>query len=143
MKSIEISLGHAAMHSPWLVQAPNPSASICATMPTTRVSRSGCPWGRSPRGDTFAATNSMAEALGQAATQAPHLIQPAPAIARSASRFVTSRLSPPVAGVDERPRPDDPIDRPGVRPEVLDHRERPSAPRLDPQLGPVRERAHV
>src|SRR5438477_12259857 len=71
MKSIEISLGHAAMHSPWLLQAPNPSASIRATMLTTRASRSGWPWGRSPRCDTFAATNSMAEALGHAATQAP------------------------------------------------------------------------
>src|SRR6266404_4463715 len=89
MKSIEMSFGHAAMHSPWLVQAPNPSASIRATMSTTRVSRSGWPWGRSPRCDTFAATNSMADALGQAATQAPHPMHAAASIARSASRFGT------------------------------------------------------
>src|SRR2546422_1346781 len=92
MKSIEISLGHAAMHSPWLVQAPNPSASICATMSTTRASRSGWPWGRSPRCDTFAATNSMAEALGHAATQAPQPMQAAASIARSAWRFGTSSV---------------------------------------------------
>src|SRR3989454_612008 len=84
MKSIEISLGHAAMHSPWLVHAPNPSASICATMFTTRLERSGWPWGRRPRCEAFAATNSIAEALGQAATHAPHPMHAAASIARSA-----------------------------------------------------------
>src|SRR2546426_2297179 len=89
MKSIDISLGHAAMHSPWLVHAPNPSASICATMFTTRLERSGWPWGRRPRCDAFAATNSIAEALGQAATHAPHPMHAAASIARSASRLDT------------------------------------------------------
>ena len=59
-------------------------------MLTTRVARSGWPWGRSPRCDTLAATNSIAEALGQAATQAPHPMHAAASIARSASRFGTS-----------------------------------------------------
>ncbi len=89
MKSIEISLGQAAMHSPWLVHAPNPSASICATMFTTRLERSGWPWGRRPRCEAFAATNSIAEALGQAATHAPHPMHAAASIARSASRLDT------------------------------------------------------
>src|SRR5207245_593463 len=39
MKSMRISLGHAAMHSPWLVHAPNPSASMRSTMRTTRSPR--------------------------------------------------------------------------------------------------------
>src|SRR3989441_9742627 len=86
MKSIEISLGQAAMHSPWLVHAPNPSASICSTMFTTRLERSGWPWGRRPRCEAFAATNSIAEALGQAATHAPQPMHAAASIARSASR---------------------------------------------------------
>src|SRR5579884_2280799 len=89
MKSIEISLGQAAMHSPWLVHAPNPSASICATICTTRVARSGCPCGSRPRCATLAATNSIAEALGQAATQAPQPMHCAASIASSASRLGT------------------------------------------------------
>src|SRR5439155_24918371 len=37
MTSIEISLGQAAMHSPWLVQAPKPAPSIASTMRSTRA----------------------------------------------------------------------------------------------------------
>src|SRR5439155_133605 len=48
-----------------------------------------CKLGRSPRWDTFAATNSIADALGHAATQAPHPMQAAASIARSASAFGT------------------------------------------------------
>src|SRR2546426_312733 len=99
MKSIEISLGHAAMHSPWLVQAPNPSASICATMSTTRASRSGWPWGRSPRCDTFAATNSMAEALGHAATQAPQPMPAAASTVRTAVDHHAAHPADPLAAV--------------------------------------------
>src|SRR6267378_1936315 len=131
MKSMLMSLGHAAMHSPWLLHAPNPSASICATIPTTLVSRSGWPWGRSPRCDTFAATNSMADALGQAATQAPHPMQAAASIARSASRFGTrSELASgalPVRAVMNPPA----------------WMMRSNAPRSDPQLGAIGEGAHV
>src|SRR6266568_3046961 len=125
MKSIEISLGHAAMHSPWLVHAPNPSASICATMVTTRVARSGWPWGNTPRCDTFAATNSMADALGQAATQAPH-----PMRAAGPRR-------------DEPARLNDAVERAAVHHQVFDDRERPRAPRLDPDLRAVPERPQV
>src|SRR5947208_16943635 len=89
MKSMLISLGHAAMHSPLLVHAPKPSAAICATRFTTRVERSGCPCGSSPRCDTLAATNNIAEALGHAATQAPHPMHAAASIARSASHLGT------------------------------------------------------
>jgi hypothetical protein len=41
MTSMGISLGQAAAHSPMFVQPPNPSASCCATIDTTRWSRSG------------------------------------------------------------------------------------------------------
>src|SRR5690606_2331022 len=37
--------GQTAVHSPMLVQLPKPSASCCATMPTTRCFRSGWPCG--------------------------------------------------------------------------------------------------
>src|SRR5437870_7678707 len=49
----------------------------------------GLTLGSSPRCDTLAATNNIAEALGQAATQAPHPMHAAASIARSASRFGT------------------------------------------------------
>src|SRR5207245_10820646 len=78
-----MDLGHAASHSKWLVQVPKPSASICATMPRTRARRSGWPWGSRPRWETFAAVKSIAEALGQAATQAPPPTQAAASIARA------------------------------------------------------------
>ena len=53
-------------------------------MLTTRVSRSACPWGSSPRWVTLAPTNNDAEPFGQAATQAPQLMQVAMSKARSA-----------------------------------------------------------
>jgi hypothetical protein len=71
MKSWLIVFGQAALHSYWLVQLPKPSSSIFATMLSTRVSRSGWPWGSKPSCETFAETKSMAEAFLQAATHAP------------------------------------------------------------------------
>ena len=53
----------------------------------TRPYRSGCPWGRKPRWDTLADMKSIAEALGQAATQAPHPMQMAASMEMSASVF--------------------------------------------------------
>ena len=67
-----ISFGQTASHSPMLVQAPNPSISICFTIRAVRWYRSGWPCGSSARWPAFAEVNSMAEAFGQAATQAPH-----------------------------------------------------------------------
>ena len=60
-----------------------------ATMSSTRASRSGWPCGSRPRWVTLAAVNSMAEPLGQAATQAPQPMQVAASKARSASGFGT------------------------------------------------------
>ncbi len=61
-------------------------------MESTRVERSGWPCGSSPRCATLAAVNSIAEAFGQAATQAPHPIQAAASIARSASGLGTGSV---------------------------------------------------
>ena len=51
--------------------------------------RSGWPCGRSARCDTLAPANSIAEAFGQAATQAPQPMQAAASIACSASGLGT------------------------------------------------------
>src|SRR5918994_39464 len=63
MTSSGISLGQAAAHSPMLVQPPKPSWSCCAVMSTTRLHRSGWPWGSSPRWVIFAPRKSEAEPL--------------------------------------------------------------------------------
>src|SRR5579859_2763855 len=81
--------GHDATHSPVLVQPPNPSASIAATMSSTRFSRSGPPCGSTLRWVTLAEVNSIAEAFGQAATHAPQPMQVALSKARSASALGT------------------------------------------------------
>ena len=60
---------------------PRPSA---ATILRTRSQRSGWPWGSSASCATLAAVNSMAEAFGQAATQAPQPMQAAASMAWSA-----------------------------------------------------------
>ena len=89
MTSIGTLLGHTAAHSPILVQPPKPSASCWFSMLTTRARRSGCPWGSSPRWEILAPVNSMAEALGQAATHAPQPMQAAASKAASAFSFWT------------------------------------------------------
>src|SRR5437763_114823 len=85
MVSMLISLGHTAAHSPMLVHEPNPSASIWPTTLSTRVSRSGWPWGSTLRWLTLAAVNNMAEALGQAATHAPQPMHAAASMELSAT----------------------------------------------------------
>src|SRR5512138_591983 len=77
-------LGHTATHSLMLVHDPKPSLSMAATMLSARVQRSGCPCGSRPRCEIFAPVNSMAEALGHAATHAPHAMQAAASMAESA-----------------------------------------------------------
>src|SRR5262249_47065876 len=80
-----ISAGQTASHSYVLVQLPNPSASITLTIRSTRLCRSGWPCGKSDKCDTFAAAKSIADPLGQAAAHAPHPMQAAASMARSAS----------------------------------------------------------
>ena len=70
-----------------LVQLPKPSSSILATMACTLLAASGFPCGNSAIWDTFADTNSMAEAFLHAATQAPQPMQEAESMASSALYF--------------------------------------------------------
>ena len=89
MLMMEIPFGHAAWHSPWFEQPPNPSRSICSTMPMTRCLRSTWPCGNRANCEIFAPVNSAAEALGHAATQAPQPMQAAASMASSACSFGT------------------------------------------------------
>src|SRR5512143_3934606 len=91
MLTMEISLGQVFSHSRWLEQLPNPQASIARIMPMARRAASGRPWGSRANWDTFALRKSMAEALGQAATQAPQPMQAAASMARSARSAGTGR----------------------------------------------------
>src|SRR6056297_890125 len=84
-----IPLGHSASQAPVLVQFPKPSASILATIFLARSLASICPWGSRARWDTLAATKSMADAFLQAATQAPHPMQVAASMDKSAFFFGT------------------------------------------------------
>src|SRR3954452_11019237 len=88
MKSIEISFGHAASHSPWLVHDPK-NCSIVFTMLVTRSQRSGWPCGSRLRCITFADVNSCAAPLGHAATHAPQPMHAAASIAVSDTDFGT------------------------------------------------------
>src|SRR5262245_45233375 len=94
MFSTLIRLGQAASHSKWFVQWPKPSASICATILSTRSQRSGWPCGRRASWEILAEVKSDADALGQAATQAPQPMQAAASIARSAFSLGTGRELP-------------------------------------------------
>lgn len=84
-----IPFGQAVAHSPVRVQPPKPSSSIVATMSSTRVSRSGAPWGSTLRWLIFAEVKSIAEPLGQAATHAPQPMHSAYSKAKSASGLGT------------------------------------------------------
>ena len=122
MKSIEISFGHAASHSPWLVHEPN-QRSISSTM-MVRSHRSGWPCGSRLRCSIFAAVNSCAALLGQAATQAPHPMHTAASIAESATSFGMRMRLPsgalPVGRGDVAARLDDAVERRAVDDEVAD-----------------------
>src|SRR5438094_7323057 len=85
MKLALISAGQTASHSYVLVQLPNPSASITDTIRSTRLSCSGRPCGRNDRCETFAAVKSMPDPFAQLAAHAPHPMQAAAGIAKSAS----------------------------------------------------------
>src|SRR5262245_24057029 len=85
MFETDIPFGHSASHAYVLVQLPNPSLSICATMFNTLDSLSGSPCGNNASWDTLALTNNIALLFLQAATQAPQPIQAAAMKASSAS----------------------------------------------------------
>ena len=89
MTSCGMPLGQATEQAPVLVQPPKPSWSCCETIDTTRAHRSGWPCGSSPKWVTLAPMKSIAEAFGQAATQAPHPMHSAAWKARSAFCFGT------------------------------------------------------
>src|SRR5688500_9359930 len=82
-----IPLGHSASQAPVFEQAPNPSASIWATIFSARSLRSGLPCGNNASCEIFALVNNIAEEFLQAATHAPHAIQVAASNASSAIFF--------------------------------------------------------
>src|ERR1044072_2087767 len=88
MFSMEMRLGQAASHSPWRVQLPKYS-SMRSTMSAVRASRSAWPGGSRLRWATWAAVNSWAAPLGQAATQAPQPMQAAASEAAAATGLGT------------------------------------------------------
>ena len=79
----------------------------------------------------MAAVNSMAEAFGQAATQAPQPMQAAASMARSASALGTGIALPsgalPVGTEMKPPAGDDAVEGAAVDDQVLEHREGASA----------------
>ena len=85
MCSIEMLFGHSDSQAPVLVQFPNPSSSILATMAFARRAASIFPCGRRANWETLAATKSIAEEFLQVAAQAPQPIQAAASIASSAA----------------------------------------------------------
>ncbi len=89
MTSSGMPLGQAASHSPTLVQWPKPSAWAWATMAMARRGCSALPCGSIPRWVSLAPVKSEAEALGQAATQAPQPMQAAASIDISAAGLGT------------------------------------------------------
>src|SRR6476646_6202661 len=84
MLDTEISLGHSASQAYVLVQFPNPSLSIWATIFNTLDSLSGSPCGNNANWETLALTNNIALPFTQVATQAPQPIQAAAINASSA-----------------------------------------------------------
>ena len=95
----------------------------------------------------MAARKSEAEAFGHMATQAPQPMQAAASMARSAASLGTRMALPsgalPVDDGNEAAGGDHAVERAAVHHQVLDHRERARAPRLQVQLVAVLEVAHV
>ena len=147
MNSSGISLGQTASHSPWLVQLPNSSRSMAATMFSVRSSRSGWPCGSTFKWVILAAVKSMADALGQAATQAPQPMHAAASMAVSAASFGTRMTlasgALPGRRTDIAAGLDDPVERRPIDHQVLDDREGLGTPRLQRQGIAVLEEPHV
>ena len=87
MCAIEIDFGHSAWQAPVLVQLPNPSSSILATIALARRAASTRPCGNLANDETRAATNNIAEPFLQVAAQAPQPMHEAASIDSSASAF--------------------------------------------------------
>ena len=83
----DISFGHSASQAYVFEQFPNPSLSIWVTIFKALLLASTSPCGNKDKCETLAETNNIAEALGQAATQAPQPMQAAESKAVSAVSF--------------------------------------------------------
>ena len=113
---------------------------------STRRSRSGLPCGKMPRCETFAETNSIADAFLHAATHAPQPMHAAASMASSASLRNRKRVRVRrAAGVhrNKAARLDDAVERAAIHHQILDDRKRLRAPRLDRDRLAVLEVAHV
>ena len=90
----------------------------------TRLLRSGCPWGKKARCETFAAVKSMADAFGQAAAQAPQPMQAAASMARSAWGFGTgiefASGADPARAATKPPGLNDAIERAAIDHQIFD-----------------------
>ena len=97
--------------------------------------------------ESFAAMNSIAEPFGHAATHAPQPMHAAASIARSACSFgtVTSFASgaEPLFAVMKPPAAITLSNARAIDAQILQHRERRRAPRLDPDLVVVLVEPHV
>ena len=142
-----ISLGQAAAHSPMLVQPPNPSASCCADHRHDSVVALRLTLGQQPEVRHLGAHEQHPRCVGAGGDAGA-----APDAGGRRERLVDVVLGDEHrvrvrcrAGV-HRHEPaglDDPVERGPVHDEVLEHRERRRAPRLDGDGVAVRERAHV
>src|ERR1035437_4948911 len=94
MCEIEIDLGQDNSQAPVLVQLPNPTSSIFATIAFALLFASTLPCGSLANCETLAATKSIAEAFLHEATQAPHPMQAAASIASSASSWLIGIVFP-------------------------------------------------
>ena len=147
MNSSGISFGHTASHSAWLVQLPNSSRSIAATMFSVRSSRSGSPCGSTFRCVTLAAVKSIADAFGHAATQR-RTADAGGGVHRRLGGFLRDQDDARVRGPsgvngDVAAGLDDPVERRAIDHQVLDDREGLGTPRLERQGIAVLEKSHV
>ena len=142
-----ISLGHTASHSPMLVQLPKPSALYCRTM----LERPLCPLRLALRQQSqmrdFRAREQRRRRIrtrrhAGAATDARRRIHGAIGILlRNQNRIAVRRAARRHADVSARR--DDAIERAAIHHQILDHRKRPRAPRLEHQLLAVLEMPHA
>ncbi len=146
MKSIEISLGHAASHSPWLVHEPK-NSSITSTMFSTRMSRSGWPWGSKLRWATLAAVNKLGGAVGAGGHTRP--TADAGRGRQSGVGYVLGYRdqvglgSRAGRGGDVAAGGDDPVEGGAIDHQVADDREGRGSPWFDRDGGAVRELPHM
>ena len=92
--AMDMFLGHSCSQAPVLVQLPNPSSSILATIDLARLAASTFPCGSRASWLTLAATKSMADPFLQVATQAPQPMHEAASMASSALYFGIGSVFP-------------------------------------------------